>query len=136
MDITVDEVKKFRTWLAKTILTFDVGSKGIQRNELFTQEQTYVLQYYANNMYDDVVKKLSGFNNQVSQQIKTSSCGCSSVDLNSLYSIESCDMLGTYRKNLYNEMDKYDVDRYRTMAFNPSKLMKSPKMSNISIPKF
>ena len=34
-----------------------------------------------------------------------------------------------------NEMDK-DVDRYRKMASNPSKLMKSPKMPNISIPKF
>lgn len=111
-DITVSDVKKFRTWLAKTILTFDVSSKGVQRNELLTQNQTWVLQYYANNMYDEVVKKLSVFGGQVAvMNINNNPCGCGGAsNINSLYNVDTCDPLFIYRKNLYNEMAKMFSD--------------------------
>ena len=48
-DITVDQIKHFRSWLAQELLSMDVNNKGIQMYDLFTSSQTYVLQYYANN---------------------------------------------------------------------------------------
>lgn len=95
-DITISDIKQFRTWLAKTILTFNLINNDVQ---------TWMLQYYANGMYDDTIKKLIAFsNNTIEINTKTSECGCGSDT--SIYNmmINECDPLAIYKKNIYNEM--------------------------------
>ena len=104
-DITVGQVKNFRTWLATEILKFDSDNKGNQLYTMFDNTQTYVLQYYANNMYDDVIKKLSSIHYSTNQTQVKSTCGCSGVSLNELYEISNtCDPVSIYRKDIYNKM--------------------------------
>jgi hypothetical protein len=90
-DITVDELKLFRTWLTQSLLNMDKSDfmqpsnppdpsnppiqpplendqiDGVllvnsgQRYYLFNELETHVLEYYANNMYDSTIKILSNF---------------------------------------------------------------------------
>lgn len=115
-DLTIDEIKRFRTWLAETLLTFDSNMNGVQKNELYTESFTKVLEYYAGGMFNDVVKALMEID--VTFNISTpgvSNCGCGSgTSLSDLYGwgADICDPLGMYRKHIYNEMVKKfsDVD--------------------------
>lgn len=108
-DITIDEIKKFRTWLAKTLLDFDAREGGRQKNCLFDEDFTRVLQYYAGGMYDQCVKALSkvNFEHRV-EKISMSDCGCSGGNLAGLYSdsITGCDPVYVYRKYMHGEMVK------------------------------
>lgn len=108
-DITIEEVKKFRTWLATTLLSFDARESGIQKNCLFDEDFTRVLQYYACGMYDQCIKALSkiNFEHHV-EKISMSDCGCAGGNLAGLYSesITSCDPVYLYRKYMYGEMVK------------------------------
>ena len=116
-DITVDELKQFRTWLAGELLKMDQTELGEQKNSYFTFAETQVIKYYANNMYDDIVKTLNEFG-QISTTLYTtqSTCGChSSTDLSSLYTADmsSCSPLNIYKKNIYNKM----VDMFSKYTF-------------------
>lgn len=109
-DITLEEVKKFRTWLAKTLLEFDAHESGRQKNLLFTEDFTSVLQYYAGGMYDQCIKTLSKveFEHNVAS-IDISDCGCAGRgNASTLYgdSITGCDPVKVYRRYMYNEMIK------------------------------
>lgn len=110
MDITLDELKKFRTWLAKELLTLDQSEFGEQKNYYFTEIETHVLQYYSTEMYDETIKALTNFgNNSINFNNSTisSNCGCShSSDLQNLYteSINICDPISIYRGNIYKKM--------------------------------
>ena len=106
-DITIDELKKFRSWLATQLLKFDENNKEEQCHEMYTEEETHVLEYYKNGMYDLVVKYLSEFGQTDINlnTINTSSCGCAgNSNLSSLYntSLSICDTLAIYRRNIYN----------------------------------
>ena len=107
-DITVDELKLFRTWLAKELLKMDQTELGEQKKSFFTDTQTHILQYYADDMYDSTVKILMDFGDtQVNLgSLDTSSCGCHGSNLSSLYNTELtvCDPLSIYKKNIYNKM--------------------------------
>lgn len=107
-NITVDELKQFRTWLAKELLLMDQSEGGEQKYIHFTSTETHVLEYYAKNMYDDTIKILGEFGGQqVSfNELSQSSCGCGSSNLSSLYGSELvvCDPISIYRKNIYNKM--------------------------------
>lgn len=106
-DITEDEVKKFRTWLATELLKFDRNNKEEQAYKLFDYKQTHTLQYYKNLMYDETIKILSSFasSNTTTQQLQTYPCGCDgNADLSSLYLSSSCDTITAYRTSVYNEM--------------------------------
>ncbi len=96
-DITSDMVKKFRTWLAKTLLTFDT---------ITDVNVKHVLNYYASGMYDSTVQSLTVFGNvQVKDilNITGSTCSCHSNN-NIIAESVNCDVLGIYRKNIYNKM--------------------------------
>lgn len=119
-DITTSEVKKFRTWLATCLLELDQDGDGNQLNSFFDENFTHVLQYYANGMYDDVVKWLNEFGReeyQITNRVgkSTCSCGSSSTNLSSLYNSEfaNCDSLVIYRKNIYQAM----VDKFGDYSF-------------------
>lgn len=103
-DITVDQLKVFRTWLALELLTLDANNRGEQMYDLFNNTQTYVLQYYASNMYDDVIKKLAEISSpSYSESPKKSGCGCSGISA-SLISTNTCDPILLYRKDIYKRM--------------------------------
>lgn len=115
-NITIDELKKFRTWLATQLLLFDTNNLGEQLNSIYSEEETHVLTYYKKGMYDDVIKYLSVFGSMenVLQNINSSSCGCN-ADLSSLYnlSLTTCDPLSIYKKNIYERM----VQMFSTVRF-------------------
>lgn len=106
-NITLDEVKKFRTWLSTELLKFDQNNQGAQINDIYNEETTHILNYYAKGMYDDIIKALVVFGGVDVKQnnVVKNSCGCDS-NLSSLYetSISSCDPLYIYKKNIYMKM--------------------------------
>lgn len=107
-DITIDQIRKFRTWIAKTLLSFDQKSDGTQKNKLYSEDLTEVLDYYAHGMYNHCVKALSKLNNAISvDRITVGSCGCShDTNLSGLYNehLSTCDPLNAYRKYIYDQM--------------------------------
>lgn len=122
LDITIDELKKFRTWLAKNLLSFDQDADGEQIYNMFTDEETHVLEYYARGMYDDVVKYLGSFGAATNAVIDTatSTCGCAGSNLSSLYrfDVTSCDPLAIYRKGIYDKMCAMfsDINTWKDLA--------------------
>lgn len=107
-DITIDDIKKFRTWLAETLLGFDRRSDGSRKNVLYNEELTEVLDYYAHGMYNQCVKALSKMGNTLSvSKMTQSTCGCvAGHNLAGLYNdqLTTCDPLQTYRKYIYDQM--------------------------------
>ena len=115
-DITVDELKKFRQWLASEILLMDQTELGEQKHSYLTDEETHTMQYYASNMYDSTIKILTEFGGStvVTSNPTVSSCGCSaSTDLSALYTVSACDPISIYRKNLYSKM----VEMFSSIEF-------------------
>jgi hypothetical protein len=124
---TIEDLKKFRTWLAVQLLKHDqtdfdiygpekfdendlqAPPTPIQKMSIFSAKETHILEYYANNMTDqtilnlmDFAKPSIGINN-----ITTNSCGCSyGADLSNLYNTQltACDPISIYRKGIYNGM--------------------------------
>lgn len=108
-DITVDELKMFRTWLAQELLKMDQTEVGEQKNSYFTEQETHILKYYANEMYDDVVKMLLIFGTTQASLDTITQSGCSchhSSNLSSLYNqtLNFCEPVSIYRKNIYQKM--------------------------------
>lgn len=110
-DITLDEIKVFRTWLAKELLKFDQDNEGKQMFVKYDANTTHMLDYYAHTMYNEVVKQLQIFGSS-DVVIRTdtgqkSDCGCSgSSNISSLYgsSVALCDALAIYRGNIRGKM--------------------------------
>ena len=142
--LTIDEVKKFRTWLAKELLLMDQTVSGKQKNELYSEEFTHVLEYYAQGMYDDTIKWLNKYNqsniilnnnkstcgcvpvlndislNGVSITSKTNpNCGCSSSanDVN-LLSGGLCDPILVYKQAIKSKMVEYFGDMNFWLQFS------------------
>ena len=107
-DITIDDVKRFRTWLAETLLSFDQKNDGTQKNLLYNEDLTEVLDYYAHGMYNSCVKALNKLGTSIAvNRLTMNDCGCvSGSNLAGLYneSLTSCDPLYTYRKYMYEQM--------------------------------
>lgn len=107
-NITLDEIKKFRTWLASQLLKFDQNNLGEQKYTIYTDQETHVIQYYANGMYDNIIKYLTFFGSTINDlNINSNPCGCmGSSNLSSLYNTEltTCDPLSIYKKNIYEKM--------------------------------
>lgn len=107
-DITIDELKLFRTWLAKEIISLDTDEWGKQKYLYFNELDFHMLKYYAQEMYNETIKILSDFGtNQVVYNEYKTGCGCGSgTNLSSLYNtqLSICDPISIYRKNLYLKM--------------------------------
>ena len=107
-DITTDELKRFRTWLAESLLLMDKNDKGEQRKMYFSEEEIHVLDYYANDMYNSTIKILDTFGGYEVKlnDITKSTCGCGNADLSSLYntSLNVCSPIDVYRKGVFNKM--------------------------------
>lgn len=117
-DITIDELKKFRAWLAEELLKFSQTYTGEQIESVYSSKVIRMLQYYAKNMVDEVVLGLIDFGapDITISSITTSKCGCvGSSNVSSLYSdaLTSCEPLKVYRKNIYKLM----VDTFSSVDF-------------------
>jgi hypothetical protein len=102
-DITIDELKKFRTWLASEILSIDKSNIGLHTLTVLTEQEVYMLEYYSNGMYDNTIKILSMFG-QPSVSVNTSStkCSCCQSSFN-VYpgDIQACNPIEEYKRNMY-----------------------------------
>lgn len=76
-EITIDEVKKFRSWLATQLLLLDQTVSGRQKYSFYDEPFTHVLEYYAHGMYDDTIKWLNQYAG-LSLDINNNkmACGC------------------------------------------------------------
>lgn len=99
-DITIDELKLFRTWLARQLFSMSPNTTDFK--------VLHILNYYTNDLYDNTVKILSDFGQTDVKYspITTSTCGCDNSDISSLYntSLSVCDPISVYKKNVYNKM--------------------------------
>lgn len=107
-DIDINELKSFRSWLADELLSMNTNDEGHYMNA-YTPAQTHMLEYYKNNMYNDVVKYLDMFKGSsivpltlITDSV-SSSCSCcnNSNAINVVQPDSSCNALENYRKNIY-----------------------------------
>ncbi len=116
-DLTIDQIKQFRTWLAATLYDNQELYQGYTKD---VEKTTQMLNYYRMNMYDDVCKAMFNFANIPVIQANLSaascysgcmptavaavqSCSCGGTNINTVGGIIS-GCLDTYRKNVYNWM--------------------------------
>lgn len=119
-ELTTDQVKKFRTWLAKRLLAMDaIDDKQLYR--IFSQDTTEMLQYYANKMFDDTCRRLFKVSDAATyQSLQVGSCGCGSSNASTLYGTNAslCEPLNLYKRYMYSEMCKKfsDMDFWADMT--------------------
>lgn len=104
-DIDVNKLRKFRSWLASEILSFNTSIDGNYLDNLNANE-IHMLEYYANDMYNDTVKYLNifGTENTFTITTNTNKCCCNSNVYDMLNTTGSCNALSIYTKNLHNMM--------------------------------
>lgn len=98
-DITIDELKMFRTWLAQQLLVLDAANEDYKTTEM--------LSYYANEMNDSTIEHLSAFaesGGTLTYKANTSTCACNSLTYDSLTAVSVCDSIASYRKGVYQVM--------------------------------
>lgn len=98
-NITLDELKNFRSWLAENILNIKVDF-AMGENELLT--------YYKDDMFDQVIKSLSLFASNslpTVTYVNQKSCNCLTSNIKSNMMITNqCDAVSEYRRGIYNRM--------------------------------
>lgn len=118
-DIDIDKLRRFRTWLAEEILKFNTGTDGELLNNL-TANQLHMLDYYKNDMYNDVAKQLAVFGQEdMFTTTSGSSCGCcntGSIKLAGIYT--GCNALDIYTSNIHKMMVQTFEDVNFWMQFN------------------
>jgi hypothetical protein len=107
-DIDITKLRKFRSWLANEILMFNTGTDGNYLNGL-TDNQIHMLEYYKNDMYNEVVKQLGvfGVENAFTMTAQNTGCGCCNTNVATLYGLVTpltCNGLSIYTKNIHNLM--------------------------------
>lgn len=127
-DITIDELKMFRTWLATLLLK----NTPVIESWKDPDTLTFMLSYYANNMYDNVIKMLSSMENYMGKRSlvinntselfaglaalkKNSGCGCNGwlTGMTSINGTTLCDPVQMYRNAIYN----YMVDTFSNLDY-------------------
>lgn len=118
-DITTDEVKKFRTWLAQQLL----------QNRTNDWKEERVFKYYVGGMMDDTVRWFAEINTNTNtfQQVNTSPCGCGQVSTQSTNNLKVCDPLLIYRESIRNQMMALFSDLYFWLGL-PLPLLKEIKI--------
>ena len=102
-DIDINKLRQFRTWLASEILLLNENV-----NDTLDINQIHMLDYYKNNMYNDVVKYLSVFgNDNMFSLLTTNNTGCACCNNSTIYqlsNVSTCNALDIYRKNVHKLM--------------------------------
>lgn len=119
-DLTIEDIKRFRTWLARTLLTINkspfVDNENIYRPSynILDDKTIHMLKYYADGMMDDVLKQLNNFiNTSVIINNQYDDCGCNKSSIYGNIEITSCDPITMYKKGLYGCM----VDNFSNLDF-------------------
>lgn len=106
-DIPLEDLKNFRTWLAKSLLDLDLKIDDKTR---------YMLEYYANNKSNNVTLQLSLFNTSnttISTLTTKHTCLCQTNTLNlNIDPYINCNPLATYRDEIYKHMTTVFGDLY------------------------
>ena len=120
-ELTLEEIKKFRTWLATVLFNLLFPEPDVEKNTIAT-----MLNYYKNEMNDNVIDTLASFHVDMPQvsiytagvqgvtginvlsPVKKSSCSCAQSSTAALLaqpsSVSVCDPIAIYRKALYSQM--------------------------------
>ena len=106
-DIDINKLRKFRSWLASEILMFNTSVDGEYLNTL-SSNQIHMLEYYKNDMYNDIVKQLNAFGveDMFAPVTNNGDCKCCG-NVSGLYKLTStntCNALDIYKKNIHNLM--------------------------------
>ncbi len=103
-EITEDELRKFRTWLAQSFLDY-----GLELTDI----QTGTLNYYANELTDTTTTMLYSLQSSIQPKLysaainQTCSCQSKTTNLASLFTTNEltvCDPLALYRQMIHNQM--------------------------------
>lgn len=119
-ELTLEEIKMFRTWLATVLFNLLSPEPDVEKNTIA------MLNYYKNEMTDSVIDTLASFHVDMPQvgiytagvqgvtginilsPVKTSSCSCSQSSTAALLaqasSVSMCDPIAIYRRALYSQM--------------------------------
>lgn len=112
-DIALDDLKRFRTWLAEALYANDTWIDQWSRDP---DKHRDMLLYYIHEMYDRVVKSLMKFNSYVdiNNISKQSGCGCFNNAVTYTSDVLSvCDPLLIYRHNIY----KYMIEIFSDISY-------------------
>lgn len=121
-DIDINKLRMFRTWLANEILLFNTGVDGNYLDNL-TTSQIHMLEYYKQNMFNEVVKQLSIFGVENAFSLTTnnnSTCCCNNTATN-LYTLTNpfiCNAMDIYVRNIHNLMVQTFEEVSFWMQFN------------------
>ena len=108
-NVDIAKLKVFRSWLAGEILLLNSNSEGVYNNNL-SEELIHVLEFYKNDMYNDVIKQLNIFgsdNLSLTNSSNSTTCSCCNNTANNLINITLptvCKPIEIYTKNLHNLM--------------------------------
>lgn len=120
-DIDINKLRRFRSWLAGEILAFNTSADGSYIKNL-TDNQLHMLEFYKNDMYNEVTKQLGVFGIENAFTLtSTSTCGCCNTNVSGLYKLVNpslCNGLDIYVKNLHVLMVQTFEDVNFWMQFN------------------
>ena len=123
-ELTLEQIKRFRTWLATELLKLLSPEKDVEPD--VEKNTITMLEYYKNEMNDDVIATLDSFHVDMPQvgiytagvqgvtginilsPVKKSSCSCTHSSTAALLaqpsSVSVCDPIAIYRRALYSQM--------------------------------
>lgn len=105
-NVDINMLRQFRSWLAGELLAINTNTFGEYEN--LSNEQIHMLEYYKNNMYNEVVKYLNIFGSDdmftLTDNKKTCSCCNGSSNLYALAGTSVCNALDIYVKNIHKLM--------------------------------
>lgn len=120
-NVDINQLRVFRTWLANEILMLNSSVSG-EYNDTLTSNQIHMLEFYQNNMYDEVVKQLSifGIDNNFKTSGAKNTCGCCSANtsLSSISTLTVCKPIEIYTKNIHDLMVQTFEDVNFWLHFN------------------
>lgn len=119
-ELTLEQIKMFRTWLATVLFNLLSKEPKVEKNTIT------MLEYYKNEMNDDVIATLASFHVDIPQvgvynvgvqgvtginilsPVKKSSCSCTHSSIAAMLaqpsSVSVCDPIAIYRRALYSQM--------------------------------
>lgn len=103
-DISIDELRCFRSWLAEELLKFNVDLEGKSLG-LFSDDQIHMLEYYKNSMYNDIIKYLNTFgvikNDIENYKFVDCSCAINSNGSDTTLQYNSCNATELYKNGMH-----------------------------------
>lgn len=125
--ITLQEIKKFRTWLAESLLSL---------KDNYDEATRHMIEYYKNGLYDDIIKYLDMFGGiDINISYTGSSCGCcEGKEIYDINALTNCDAINIYRNDIeqymisifsdYKFWEQYSIDFLKTFKLYIDNIIK------------